>query len=384
MKRHLVVDARCVSLIPTGIGNAVLRQLAGLDKLLNDTSGERWQVTAIRLGRDLTEPGYLEYWKAFRNIHFVESWADPTSHPRSDWWMHVELPRLLRDLDTDVYYGPAYMVPFRISRRIARMVMFHDDLAWSHPTSYPFRFRHFIRMQMHLSSKAAERIIFPSHAARDSCTKRLGLAKNRVGVVHHGLPERQAPILPQDQRDDLVVCVASAEARKNQMVLVKALAGYTSPRLALVGYSPGDRGHLEKLRSLRAPLEIVPVASHVQVESWLSRAALFALPTLGEGFGFPVIEAMAAGTPLLLSDLPVMREVAGDAAVYLPPGDPKAWRKAIESLLANPTRREHLSALGLERVATFSLENCAKGLLREASRAIKSAHAHEKRVHAYE
>ncbi|MCC5877816.1 MAG: glycosyltransferase family 4 protein [Candidatus Sumerlaeia bacterium] len=371
MKRHLVIDARFVRRFPTGIGNAILRQLEGLDILLGGEVGSRWEVTAIRLSRELDDPTFPDHWESLKHIHFVESWADPTSHPVGEWWLHTRLPRLLRDMGADVFYGPAYTAPMWVPRGVGRMVMFHDDLAWSHPESYPRKFREFIRLQMRMSVLSAERLIFPSHAACGSCQRRLGIDKSRVGVVHHGLSARTGGVVPLSGREDLVVCVASAELRKNQIVLARALSGRQAPGLVLVGYSPRSTAQLEEIRALRAPLEIVPVASQSQVDSWLSRAAIFALPTEGEGFGLPVIEAMAAGTPLLLSDIPIMREVAGDAAVYLPPRSPRAWAEGIDALLADESRREEMVAKGLERIKNYSLENCAMSLLREAEQVVK-------------
>lgn len=383
MKRHLVIDARYVRRFPTGIGNAILRQLEGLDALLGGEASTQWQVTAIRLARELEDSSFHDQWKGLHHVQFVESWADPTHHPAGDYWLHGSLPRLLARLDADVFYGPAYTAPLRVPRGISRMVMFHDDLAWSHPASYPRKFREFIRLQMRMSVLCAERLIFPSRSACQTCMRRLRIDKGRVGVVHHGLPARTGSVVPVNERDPLVVCVASAEKRKNQIVLARALSGRQEPGLVLVGYSPKSTGQLEEIRALRAPLEIVPVASQSQVDSWLSRSALFALPTEGEGFGLPVIEAMAAGTPLLLSDIPVMREVAGDAAVYLPPHSPEEWAKAIDALLADESRRADLVAKGLERIKNYSLENCGRSLLAEAAKALKPTGRRRKLVAAH-
>jgi len=370
MKRHLVIDARCVRASPTGIGNAALRQLEGLESLLASGKVADWRVTAIRLGSQLEHPDYMTQWKNFRHIHMVDSGADPTAHPSGEVWLHGVLPGLLRRLEADVHYGPAYAIPARVSRDVARLVMFHDDLAWSHPDSYPWKFRHFTRMQMRLAAWVAERLIFPSESAKRACARRLSLDASRVGVVPHGIIFRDSQRSPAASREPIIVCVASAEARKNQEVLARALSGRKEPRLVLVGYAPRHAGQLDRIHAHGAPLEIIPVATPAQVDEWLGRAAVFALPTLGEGFGFPVIEAMAAGTPLLLSDLDVMREVAGDAAVYLPPDDPKAWGKAIDELLADPARRQEMAAKGLERLEKYTVESCGERLLDEAEKAL--------------
>lgn len=372
MIRHLLVDARAVRARPSGIGNAILRQLAGISELLAGEDPPPWKVSALRLANQHDEPGFRELWSPLHHIGIIDTAVEPTAHPSADWWMHWSLPRLIREIGADVYYGPSYALPWRAGGA-ARMVMFHDDLAWSHPASYPWRFRQYIQWQMALSARHADRIVFPSRAAMKGCARRLGLSRSRCAVVPHGIapPAREGP--PLVEREPIVLCVASSEARKNQQVLAEALRGRRDVRLVLVGYTEKRGARAGRLRAAGAPLEIVPSASPEEVAAWFSRASVLAMPTLGEGFGFPVIEAMAAGVPLLLSDIPVMREVAGRAAVYLPPDDAAAWRRAIDSLLCGRGRADELAAMGRRRVRRYTLAACATRLLAEAGEAVRAA-----------
>lgn len=369
MTRHLLVDARAVRARPTGIGNAVLRQLAGINGLLAREDAPPWRVTALRLSTQYGAPGFRELWASLDRIGMIETDADPTVHPSADWWLHCSLPRLIRRIGADVYYGPAYAVPRR-GGGAARMVMFHDDLAWTSPESYPWRFRRYIRWQMALSARHADRFLFPSRVAMKGCAGRLGLRRSRCAVVPHGVSPSTFRTTGRDVKGAVILCVASSEARKNQIVLAEALRGRHDLRLVLVGYTPGDAGQLRGLMATGAPVEIVPTATEAEVAGWFARASALALPTLGEGFGFPVIEAMAAGVPLLLSDIPVMREVAGDAAIYLPPGDPAAWGRAVDMVLGDRRKAEDLAALGRRRVRRYTLERCAARLLCEAEKAL--------------
>jgi glycosyltransferase involved in cell wall biosynthesis len=107
----------------------------------------------------------------------------------------------------------------------------------------------------------------------------------------------------------------------------------------------------------------IPEAGSGDVARELGRAALMVHPSRGEGFGLPLIEAMASATPMILSDIPVLREVAGDAALYVNPNDPRAWGEAITRLAGNESLRAHLVAAARIRLQRFTLESCGQALL---------------------
>jgi glycosyltransferase involved in cell wall biosynthesis len=92
-------------------------------------------------------------------------------------------------------------------------------------------------------------------------------------------------------------------------------------------------------------------------------ATIFAFPSFHEGFGLPVLEAMAAGAPVVASDIPAIREVAGGAAVLVPPGDVNEWVEALEALLDSPSRQTELAGAGRERAAMFPWTSTAAATL---------------------
>jgi glycosyltransferase involved in cell wall biosynthesis len=99
-----------------------------------------------------------------------------------------------------------------------------------------------------------------------------------------------------------------------------------------------------------------------ELDAVLAAAEALVFPSAFEGFGLPVLEAMAAGVPVLCSDLPVLRELTGGAAVLVPPGDAAAWAAAIRDRLADPRRREELAAPGLVAAARYTPERSAAAL----------------------
>ena len=370
MARRLVVDARWVGPRPTGVGNSIVRQLMGLDRLLASGEARPWQVFAIRRADALESAEGRANWSGMQHIHTIDVDAPPDRHPAGDWWLHRTLPQLLRSLGADVLFSPAYLTPLSCPGA-ARVVMMHDDLIWSEPDSYPWRFRSYLALGCRLAA-GAERLIFPSADARDRVAARLGLAADRTGVVPHGLDAvsyRQAAVA----RSPEIVFVASAETRKNHEVLLDALAAIDpSVGLHFVGFAPDatrDRRLREKYpHRWRA----TPQAPASEVARHLAGSVAMAHPSKGEGFGLPILEAMACGTPMVLSDIPVLREVAGDAALYAPPSDPASWATALNALIKDDVIRRRLVEAGEKRLQLFTLEESARALLRECGYALES------------
>jgi glycosyltransferase involved in cell wall biosynthesis len=141
-----------------------------------------------------------------------------------------------------------------------------------------------------------------------------------------------------------VLAVGAHRPHKNFPVLVRALAGLPE-ELSLVVVGQGDprfRGLPEALTALAGELGVaarvllVPEVDDDLLPAVYRAATLVAFPSVAEGYGLPALEALAAGVPLLVSDIPVLAEVCGEAAVRVPPDDPAAWATAITALLADP------------------------------------------------
>jgi alpha-1,3-rhamnosyl/mannosyltransferase len=166
-----------------------------------------------------------------------------------------------------------------------------------------------------------------------------------------------------------VLCAATLEPRKNLPRLIEAFAALPPAlreRFELV--LAGARGWQEEetFAAVRSHAHLVRTLGYVEddeLRALYRRAAAFAFPSLGEGFGLPVLEAMAAGTAVLTSDRSSLPEVGGDAARYVDPTDVGSIRGGLEALLGDPAERERLAALGRERAATFSWERTARETL---------------------
>jgi glycosyltransferase involved in cell wall biosynthesis len=368
--RRLLVDGRWAGARPSGVGNAILRQLTGLGRV---ASAAGWEVFAVR---PALAPAEAAAWNAITGIHQIIVDQLPEAHPRGDWWQQVSLPALARQLRADVLYSPAFTGPILPIGRTKRLLMVHDDLPWSQPDSYPLSFRLYLRTLCQFAARSADRVLVPSKDVKRRLTARLGLAPQRIAVVPHGL--EGARYLPSSTvtRQPIVLYIASSEPRKNHEVLFRAAK--LLPRgvqLVFVGYRVGEEELLRLRRQYPGPWEVIPQASETEIIALLASAQLLVHPSLGEGFGFPLLEAMAAGVPVLAADIPVLREVLGSAGRYALPHDPQAWGSAIEAILSDPALQEDLRQGGLERARLFSLERCARRIIRIADQAIGAQRA---------
>jgi len=201
-------------------------------------------------------------------------------------------------------------------------------------TQEPARARHFARKLR--SARLAERVIVPTEAIAREVVEHLAVPRERVRVIHHGVDARFSPA--QVPRGRFVLYAGDAGPRKGLATLRSALP--EGVELKTAGPGHGYVSEDELLALYRA-------------------AAVFVLPSLYEGFGFPLLEAMACGAPCIASDDPALAEVSGGAALHFPRGDPGALRLLLGRVLHDPPLRDDLSRRGIERARAFRWERSA-------------------------
>jgi glycosyltransferase involved in cell wall biosynthesis len=235
-----------------------------------------------------------------------------------------------------------------------------------------------------LSARAADRLITISEAARDDLVTTLGLKADKIDVAPLGVrpPDGASAVNTRELRRKLeldeapvVLCVAQKRPYKNLAALIRALPGLEDERAVLI--LPGSpTEHESELRGLALELG---VSHRVRFLDWVSEdeleglyriAACVALPSLVEGFGLPVLEAMARGVPVACSNRPSLPEVAGDAALLFDPLDQQGVTEAIRRLLRDDTLRAEMADRGRERARLFSWRKTAEKTLATYRRAI--------------
>jgi glycosyltransferase involved in cell wall biosynthesis len=294
------------------------------------------------------------------------------------------LPRLGARAGVDLMHSLGSTAPMR--GRFARIVTVHDLIYARFPDAHAGIRDRGMRVLVPGGARRADRVIADSQSTREDLVELLGIAPQRIDVVPLGLGavSRTQPLTEARTRarfelgDRRVVLSLSAKRpHKNLLALIDALAqtpSETRPLLVLPGYPTVHE------RELRARARARAVEDDVRFPAWLSAeeieglwalASAFVFPSLYEGFGLPVLEAMARGVPVACSNASSLPEVAGDAALLFDPRDESAIADALTRLLGDRALGEDLRARGLERAREFTWQRSARLTLDSYARATR-------------
>jgi glycosyltransferase involved in cell wall biosynthesis len=248
----------------------------------------------------------------------------------------------------------------RVDRPARRTVStFHDLFVITGEYSTP-EFRARFNEQARQAAERSDVIIAVSQFTASQVERLLGVEPARIHVVPHGVRMPTRPTAAQ--RENLILFVGVMQRRKNVARLVKAFESVPAGwRLALAGATQGY-GALEELRAVeesprRADIDLLGHLTTEQLIGLYARARIFAFPSLDEGFGMPILEAMAHGIPVITSRSSAMPEVAGDAAVLVDPMNVDELANGLVRLAADPALREELIARGRARALQFTWDS---------------------------
>jgi glycosyltransferase involved in cell wall biosynthesis len=269
--------------------------------------------------------------------------------------------------------------------RFARVVTVHDLIYRRFPETHAGIRDLGMRALVPLAVRRSRRVTADSQSTRADLVELLGARAERIDVVPLGLGtvRRARPLPEADVRAhfdlgerEVLLSLSAKRPHKNLGALIGALGRLPAPRrplLVLPGYPTAHEAQLRE-RAVQAG-----VASDVRFPAWISAEELeglwelaraFVFPSLYEGFGMPVLEAMARGVPTACSNASSLPEVAGDAALLFDPGDEIAIADAVERLLTDELLRARLRAGGLERAGLFTWERTARLMLASYARAL--------------
>ena len=268
------------------------------------------------------------------------------------WYLNV-LPRAARRDAVDLLHCPTQRGPVRC--RVPVLVTVHDVATLRLPAAFNPWTRFYTHALLPRIVRAADHVIAVSEFTASELVSVLGLQAAKITVVPNGV----GPPFGHEgdsASGDYVLAVATIEPRKNLDRLAEAFASLNPgpSELRLVGAKGWGRVHID--RSVRQ----LGVVTDVELARLYRGARCFAYVPLYEGFGLPVLEAMASGTPVVASDIPPLREVAGEAAVYVDPFEPAAIARGLREA---EQRRDELVEAGLERAAAFSWKQTAEATL---------------------
>jgi glycosyltransferase involved in cell wall biosynthesis len=335
-----------------------------------------------RYARELTR-ALLQERPDLRLTAFVnrEAAADATwpvyGRRRSAWVRgeQLRLPTLARRAGVEILHSLASTAP--VWGRFRRVVTIHDAIFKLYPEAHGWRTLA-LRALIPLAARRSDRVIAPSETTRRDLVRLLALHEDKIDVVPNGVgappSEQWTPAAELRQRYDLggrplVLTVSLKRPNKNLLRLLDAFALIPSERralLVLVGhatrYEQQLREHAVRLE-LKDDVRFLNWVPDDELEGLYRASTCFVFPSLYEGFGLPVLEAMTRGVPVACSDRGALREVAGEAALLFDPEQPRAIATALERLLTDASERERLSRAGRANAARFSWAETARKTL---------------------
>lgn len=300
------------------------------------------------------------------------------SLPARVFWEHVTAGRLARQMNADWWFSAAQAIP--LSGSVARAVMIHDIIPLLFPEFHPKRTVLYYRFALRHSCRHARLVLANSEATKADLVRHLGADPEKIVVTLLGPGNRVEPIAPEKvafhtlaalgvRHERYVLTLCNLDYRKNLATLVEAFALLDDPQLGLV--VAGARRHDQNAPLLRR-IEALGLGDRVDLLGYVpderlpelfAKARLFAFPSLYEGFGLPVLEAMALGAPVVCSDASSLPEVGGDAVRYFNPTDPTSIATAMGQVLGDEALRTAMARDGLERAREFTWKRTAESTL---------------------
>lgn len=325
-------------------------------------------------------------WHAiFRSDFRDTSWLPP--HVQAHWIAgghriardQFLLLRKLRALRPHLAHFPAFPPPLLIKAARRIIVTVHDATYWDYPATLSTGARWYYKPSLEAQLRRRNRIdgVLTDSASAVSDLERVGKFHTMITGIPLGVdpsfhPSALRGARQTDPADRYILSVGTHEPRKNIETLLAAYATLARadaeiPKLLIVGRVGWGRS-LQVPPDILDRVEFIDTITDKQLAVLYSECSLFVIPSRYEGFGLPLLEALACGAPCVAADIPVLHEVAADAARYVPAEDIGAWARIIKELLEDRRQCAVLSELGVRRAAMFTWQTWA----------IKTVHAYDK------
>lgn len=360
---HVLIDATAIPANRGGVGRYVDGLVAGLAAADSQT-----RVTVVTQALDASAFAHLP-------VTVVAAPGMIARTPARLAWEQWGLPRLARRLGVDVLHSPHYTFP--LAWRGGQVVTIHDMTFFSHPQVHSRLKRAFFTWWIRLLARKRVNVVSVSQATADEYVKWAGASAQTITVTglgvdpevfHQPTSSQVAAVAQALGTDQWIAFLATLEPRKNVPALVEAYSRVaqarlpeTTPPLVLAGGRGWDERVGPAVEAAQARGADVRIAGYLPIESlagFLGGSVLFAYPSLGEGFGLPVLEAMACGASVLTTRELSLPEVGGDAVAYCAV-DVESIERGLAQLLADARERAALSERATMRATQFTWETVA-------------------------
>lgn len=360
----LRIGVNALYLLPGGVGGTETYLRSLLEALARiDPVNEYVLFTNRETGNSLV-PG-------FRQFHVACQPVPARIRPVRILWEQLVLPVVCRRHELDVLFNPGFTAPAAAS--CPSVTVFHDLQHKRHPEFFRWFDLPFWRLFLYQSARTSRWLIAVSEATAADLERFYPFVRGRVRVIPHGVDPRCLEIARQRQDgspEDIVLCVSTLHPHKNIPLLVRAFARfhrqYPSYRLVVAGLFGFDSAAVRRAIASCGLEQAVVLTGWIEREElygWYRRARACVLPSCFEGFGMPLLEALAAGIPTACSNISPLRELAGEAALLFPPNDEQALVEALKVICNDGGLRARLAARGPLRARQFSWEETARQTL---------------------
>lgn len=346
------IDVSILSSPLTGIGRFTLSLVQSLSRLPEPV---QWVL--------LGAPSHFEGLPDAKNVtvHQVQGlmgW-------RRIVWQQVRLPRLAVRYKLDVLHCPDFSRPIYASIPVVNTI--HDLSYYSSHAYFSRSNRTYKRALTRIAVRRSSRLVAVSNFTRDELIGRFPLDSRMLSVIYHGI-DQNPPNESLQEENPYVLCVGTLEERKNLPNLIQGFAlmrcQKCAPHRLILAGKPG-----KGFERIQAAIEASDCKESIEIAGYLSRerilqlyraAGAFVMPSLYEGFGLPVLEAMSLGVPVVCSRAASLPEVGGDAVEYFDPLSPQGIAAALAKVLGSESLRAEMRRKGLARAKQFTWEACAR------------------------
>ena len=374
MAPRVLVDATAVPADRGGVGRYVDGLLAALS-----TADANLAIVCQRADAE-------RYARMAPHADVVAGPAAIAHRPARLAWEQTGLPLVAQQVNAEVVHSPHYTMPLRVGRPV--VVTIHDATFFTTPEQHTAVKGTFFRSATRTALRRANRVIVPSKATRDELVRVLDADSTKIDVAYHGV-DQDVFHVPTDAekarvaarlglRGPYVAFLGQLEPRKNVPNLIRGWAKAVHwrddpPALVLAGGSGWDEDVDAAISEVPSNLRVLRPGylRFADLPAYLGGAIVCAYPSHGEGFGLPVLEAMACGTPVLTTHRLSLPEVGGDAVAYTEPGADDI-AEALSALLDDPGRRRSLAEAALTRAREFTWAASAEAHLAAYARAAQS------------
>ena len=355
----------------------------GIDaRLLSEPNNGIGRYTSELIGELVNKPGQFHLYSArqvaaekFHQKNVMVRSANINRRVSKMLWSQTCLPHLAAKDEVDVFWGATHRLPSLLSEKIACVVTIHD-LVWKHAseTMRPLS-RWMDKRLMPKAIRRADRVVADSISTANDIELEFPSARDKIRVVYPGVTDLPTPLEFKSLgslgvNSPYFLFVGTLEPRKNLQRLLEAyslLNAETRNRAQLViaglqGW--GDSNLVGSIKSLGLNEQVILTGqvNDVWLSTLYSHARFLVMPSLYEGFGLPIVEAMSYGVPVLTSNLSSLPEVAGDAGVLVDPLDIYSIAQGLSSLLSDDAYRDYLASLAIPNSKRFSWHSTAREL----------------------